>query len=102
MMTGYGLAKLIEECGELIQIAGKRLAYYTTDEHPDGGGPLRLRLEDEIADVLAACELVTVLHQLDAERITKRRDGKLLLFKQWHALLGNNGNGIDANSTAKP
>lgn len=49
-MPAKGLAKLIEECGELQQIAGKKLAYYTTDEHPDGQGPLSTRLEDEIAD----------------------------------------------------
>lgn len=50
MLTGKGLAKLIEECGELIQVAGKKLAFYTTDVHPDGGPSpsLKRRMEDEI------------------------------------------------------
>lgn len=34
-LTAGGLAKLAEECGELIQVIGKKLAYYTTQTHPD-------------------------------------------------------------------
>ena len=95
MMTAKGLAKLIEECGELQQVAGKRLAYYHTDEHPDGGRSLKERLEDEIGDVVAASMLVTELHGLDEYRIEKRVDQKLALFKEWHADPNNNGDGID-------
>lgn len=96
MMTARGLAKLIEECGELQQVAGKRLAYYTTTEHPDGGPALDVRLEDEIADVIAAAELVTDLHGLDRERILERVFKKLEKFKAWHADPNNNQHGIDA------
>jgi NTP pyrophosphatase (non-canonical NTP hydrolase) len=95
-MTGKGLAKLIEECGELLRVAGKRLAYYTTDEHPDGGPPLAVRLEEEIADVIAAAKLVTQLHGLDAKRIAERSDAKLRTFLAWHARADNNHHGIDA------
>lgn len=96
MMTGKGLAKLIEECGELVQVAGKRLAYYTTETHPDGGPSLKQRLEDEIADVTAACMFVIETHGLDARRISERTIKKLALFHNWHAREDNNREGIDA------
>lgn len=86
---GRGLAKLIEECGELMQVAGKRLAYYTIDKHPDGGPPLTTRLEDEIADVIAACQFVAEQHGLDMDRIHARAD-------YWLACDDNNEHGIDA------
>jgi len=95
MMAAKGLAKLNEECGELVQVIGKRLAYYTTDVHPDGGPPLTERLEDEIADVIAAAQFVAEAHGLDQERIAKRRDMKLHLFHKWHEEPNNNIDGID-------
>lgn len=95
-MSANGLAKLIEECGELIQVAGKRLAYYRTDEHPDGGLPLTVRLEDEIADVMAACQLVIDAHVLDRPRIENRVRAKRNLFAQWHAADDNATDAIDA------
>lgn len=95
-MTGGGLAKLIEECGELLQVAGKRLAYYKTEEHPDGGPPLSQRLEEEIADVMASCIFVIEAHDLDEERITERIALKIELFKSWHKRDDNNVDGIDA------
>jgi len=96
-MTGKGLSKLIEECGELVQVAGKKLAYYSTDAHPDRGRPLHERLEDEIADVLAAAELVIALHGLNDDRIRMRRSMKLDLFMSWHRETENNVHGIDAS-----
>lgn len=96
MMTGGGLAKLIEECGELLQVAGKRLAYYKTEEHPDGGPPLSQRLEEEIADVMAACLFVSEVHGLDLKRIADRTAVKTELFKRWHKRDDNNVDGIDA------
>jgi len=102
-MTGKGLAKLIEECGELIAVAGKRLSYYHTDIHPDGGGSLSRRLEDEIADVLAACAMVTSLHGLDRARLDERWYRKSELFMRWNADPDNNTQGIDIpQSTPKP
>jgi NTP pyrophosphatase (non-canonical NTP hydrolase) len=97
-MAARGLAKLIEELGELGQVAGKRLAYYRTDEHPDGKGPLSERLADEIADVMAACTLVVDLHGLDEERIRRRVAAKLATFRAWHEKPDNNEHGIDALS----
>lgn len=94
-MTAKGLAKLIEECGELQQVAGKMLAYYHHDRHPDGGPPLRERLEDEAADVLAAIELVTSKFRLDRSRIDGRYYLKRDLFKKWDADESNNALGVD-------
>lgn len=96
MMTAKGLVKLSEECGELQQIIAKKLAYYTTDVHPDGKGSLKERLEDEIADVIAASLLVGELHGLDALRMGNRVNAKLALFNQWQAQDDNNLDGIDA------
>ncbi len=96
-MTANGLAKLIEECGELLQVAGKKLAYYHTNIHPDGEGALDVRLADEIADVLAACDFVRA-HMLDIDlnrRIDGRRKEKFIRFQTWHSLTDNNLHGVD-------
>jgi NTP pyrophosphatase (non-canonical NTP hydrolase) len=96
MMCAAGLAKLIEECGELQQVCGKKLAYFTTNEHPDGGKPLNERLEEEMADVVAAVNLVAKLLDLDQEAITGRVAAKQALFLKWHFKSGNNEHGVDA------
>ncbi len=96
MMCAAGLAKLIEECGELQQVCGKKLAYFTTNEHPDGGKPLNERLEEEMADVVAAVNLVAKLLDLDQEAITGRVAAKQALFLKWHLKSGNNEHGVDA------
>lgn len=78
-----GLAKLAEECGELQQVIGKLMAYPKGD-HPDGGGPLAPRLEAEIADVLAACEFVMLVGDVDWSMVNNRRGVKLMCFSRWH------------------
>lgn len=113
-MCANGLAKLIEECGELQQVAAKKLAYFDTDNHPDGSN-LRIRLEEEIADVLAACDFVTLTFQLSnriamplselvapmAETIQERRQRKLALFLHWHAQTDND-QGFIASPNQEP
>lgn len=98
MMAAKGLAKLIEECGELQQVAGKKLAFYTTNTHPDGGLPLDKRMELEIADVIAATALVIKLHNLDPKKIDERAKAKLQLFLAWvdDTTNDNNKYAIDA------
>lgn len=83
-MTNKGLNKLMEECGELVQIAAKKAAYMHTDEHPDGAGSMVERLEDEIADVMAASLFVSIIMGLDWARIQKRRDKKVEQFAVWN------------------
>jgi NTP pyrophosphatase (non-canonical NTP hydrolase) len=103
-MTANGLAKMIEECGEvqvelgqLIQVAGKRLAFYYTDQHPDGGLPLTERLENEIADVTAACKFFAQRHGLNLERILQRFDEKMATFEAREALESNNQDAVDSS-----
>ena len=83
-MKDDGLAKLIEECGELIQIAAKKQAYFDTDSHPDGAGSMKVRMEEEVADVIAACVFVTETFKLDGEKIEARAKKKLDRFRGWH------------------
>lgn len=83
MLEKQGLVKLVEECGELIQVASKKIAYMATDEHPDGAGPLSMRLEDEAADVIAAITVVVANFGLDFDRMAERSQRKAELFRQW-------------------
>lgn len=85
VMALNGNAKLVEETGELLQVVGKLLAFPYQDEHPDGKGSLKTRLEDEVADVLASLRLTAHLKNLDMERIDARVQEKLELFLRWHA-----------------
>jgi len=82
-MSHDGLAKLIEECGELIQVAGKLLAY-PNGKHPDGAGCLHLRLEAELADVAAASSFVIGHYHLDEDHIESRTVAKFLQYAAWH------------------
>jgi len=78
-----GISKLIEEAGEVQQVCGKLLGTGGAEEHWDGSN-LRTRLEDEIADLTAACAFVRIHNKLDIDRIEARAKEKLRLFKQWH------------------
>lgn len=82
-MSNKGLNKLMEECGELTQIAAKKAAYPDTDYHPDGKGSMLDRLEEEIGDVLAACLFVATKFNLDREFICRRSQSKFDLFNEW-------------------
>ncbi len=88
-MTANGLAKLLEELGELAQVAAKRLAYFHTSTHPDGAGDLSERMEAEMADVAAACAFVQQQFGLNGRAIENRACIKLALFQRWHADQGN-------------
>ena len=115
-MAANGLVKLLEESGELQEavqllqmklgrlqrVVGKKLAYYHTDEHPDGKGSLKRRLEDELADVDAAVHLVAKLLELDEDYISTRVKEKFALFMSWHLDPGNNRDGIDAPRGERP
>lgn len=83
-LTAGGLAKLAEECGELVQVIGKKLAYPVTQDHPDGGPPLDDRLRDEMADVMAAIGVVSEIYDMDKEAFFQRASAKRDLFMKWH------------------
>lgn len=91
-MLHGGLAKLVEELGECGQIVGKMLQYPDADFHPDSATfdnpkPMSQRLEEEIADVLAATRYVGEQHALDEQRIIERAERKYAQYVAW----GNEG-----------
>ena len=95
-MTAAGVAKLIEECGELQQVLGKRLAYWDRDDHWDGSN-LRDRMIEEMGDVLAAITFVAKENGLDWAAIQRRCIAKQALYQDWHKQIDNNDHGIDRN-----
>lgn len=81
-MKNQGRSKLIEECGELIQVLGK-IDAYGVGKHPDGLKNLGERLHDEIADVEAAIAFVKEKMHLDGKEIKHRKQRKLELYHKW-------------------
>ncbi len=86
-MLHNGLAKLGEECGELMQVHGKMLQYphlqtVTNLTHPDGTN-LRDRMEEEMGDVLGSITFVIEKLKLNEARILERANKKCELFKTW-------------------
>jgi len=86
-----GIFKLIEECGEVLQIAGK-LGPFPHGRHPDGGEDLRERLQKELADLQAAILYVQIENKLNP--MTLRREYKLANFNSW-GLTGIGDNEFD-------
>jgi NTP pyrophosphatase (non-canonical NTP hydrolase) len=82
-----GLSKLIEEAGEVQQVAGKIMGADGGPLHWDGTS-VRERLEEEIADVLAACRYVIVHNNLNDARITERMYDKFEIFNKWNKECG--------------
>ena len=82
MLSNFGMSKLAEECGELIQVAMKAAALGGLGKHWDGTYLIE-RLEEEMADVLAICRLVREKHALNHERMKDRADRKYELFQEW-------------------
>ena len=83
MLEKDGLVKLVEECGELTQIAAKKMTRMDTDEHWDGAGSLSERMQNEMGDVIAAIRMVAHNFDLDLAAIDKRAVEKFDLFSQW-------------------
>lgn len=79
-----GISKLIEECGEVTQVAGKLMGSKGDPAHWDGSD-LKKRLESELGDLLAAVSFVETHCRLDLVAISDRRKEKRALFEQWHA-----------------
>lgn len=78
----FGIHKLTEECGELLQLLGK-LGAYPNGLHPDGKGSVKDRLPEELADVLAAVNYFIVVNHLDQKAIGARSTNKLATFLHW-------------------
>lgn len=94
MMPAEGVVKLMEELNELGVVCAKRLAYWTTDDHPDGSN-LKVRMEEEMGDVYASLQFVTENLGLDRAAIESRGQGKYTLFVEWEADPGNGQEAYD-------
>lgn len=84
-MRHNGLAKLLEECGELSQVAGKILQYPSMLQgqiHIDGKTDIH-SLEDEMGDLRAAIFFVIEKLGLDRNRIEARVEEKIFKFRKW-------------------
>lgn len=87
-MPWPGLSKLIEECGEVLQVVGKLIATSGEDKHFDGSD-LRVRISEELGDVLAAVRFVIEANGLDVDAIKAHGNVKLATFWRWHKEQGS-------------
>lgn len=78
-----GIAKMNEECGELIQVIGKLMGSSGDVNHWSGN--LRDKLHEEMGDALAALNFVILHCDVDHQAIEKQRRKKLARFERWHA-----------------
>jgi NTP pyrophosphatase (non-canonical NTP hydrolase) len=80
-----GLAKLMEECGEVVQVIGKIVGTGGTMEFRDGQHISRDRLVEEMADLRAALDFVAdrALSVYEREAMRQRRNAKRELFELW-------------------
>jgi NTP pyrophosphatase (non-canonical NTP hydrolase) len=79
-----GVSKLVEECGEVVQVAGKIMGTGGERRHWDGSD-LKARLEEELGDLAAAMWFVERNCGLSEDAITERMKKKLDTFEGWRA-----------------
>lgn len=79
----HGLLMLVRACGGMNQLLGKIAAFPEGDEHPDGEGNLKGRLEVAVADLAAITLHVAAANGLDQDHIELRGDDKLDKFRTW-------------------
>ncbi|WP_018681903.1 hypothetical protein [Actinokineospora enzanensis] len=78
-----GASRLIEECGELMQVLGKLIGSGGATAHWDGTD-LRARLTDELADVRAALDYFIFANSMPDAAIADRADKKRAQYERWH------------------
>lgn len=78
-----GLAKLLEEMGEVLEVAGKLMQIGGSTDH--WTGDLRERLRQEIADLDAALWFFTTrsFEPVERKKIERRSAEKRDLFEEW-------------------
>lgn len=84
-----GIAKLTEECGEVVQVSGKLMNLDGDSVVHWDGTNLRDELMLEIGDVLAAIAFIVPHCELDEHVIMRRAADKLALFERWHVEQGD-------------
>lgn len=80
-----GVAKLTEECGEVLQVVGKLLMTHGDPAH--WSGDLRAMLLDEVADLEGAIVFFCRhnLTPLERQAMARRVTAKVATFEEWHA-----------------
>lgn len=79
-----GLAKLIEEAGEVTQACGKILACGGGKTYWDGRDLVE-PLEEELADLLTAMDYVIIENGLNEKAIQDRYNQKTARYYEWKA-----------------
>lgn len=87
-----GLAKVIEECGEVIQVLGKLVSkgdldhtWPNIDGTMRGSGDLTDSVHEELGDVLAAVSFFILNNdEIDEVRVLTRQEEKMATFRRWH------------------
>jgi NTP pyrophosphatase (non-canonical NTP hydrolase) len=77
-----GLSKLIEECGEVTQVAAKIIGRGGKTDYW-GGRDLTADLQAELGDLLAIIEYTIQRNQLDRFSINRRIEKKLSWYEDW-------------------
>jgi len=77
-----GLAKVIEESGEVLQICGKIMSIRGASIYYKGED-LRSELEDEVGDLLASLTYLIQENKLDRAKINRRVQYKLARYAIW-------------------
>jgi len=77
-----GLSKLIEECGEVLQVGGKLIGSEGRTDH--WSGDLNKMLVEELGDLRAAITFFMEANAIDAASVSVRHREKLALFWHWH------------------
>lgn len=79
-----GLAKVMEEAAEVIQVAAKLQATGGKAQHWDGTN-LIMRMEEELGDVLGSIKwLIAHNSELNRAMIFERAQDKITLYNKWH------------------
>jgi NTP pyrophosphatase (non-canonical NTP hydrolase) len=79
-----GISKLVEECGEVLQVAGKLMG--TRGDPAHWSGDMREALVEEMADLVAALAFVAdqCLTEREREAMASRTETKFERFQGWH------------------
>lgn len=80
------MGKLVEELGELGSVAARCIIQGIDAIDPGSGKVNRLRLENELADVIAQCSVTIKDLKLDSHAITERAVMKQGLMAEWEAM----------------
>jgi NTP pyrophosphatase (non-canonical NTP hydrolase) len=81
------LGKLTEELNELGAALSRALIQGFEERSPDSGESNRAAVQDEVADVLAMIEHLTLNFDLDSEAIETRKRFKFLFRGKWFTYL---------------